>query len=237
MPGCRHQDRRTRPACRRAWLGCPQADRRRGVPNVGGAWQIPDSHGDGGGSAGGRRMHEGRGMKFTVERDALAEAVTWVARALPDQAGAAGAHRAAAPRRAGQIRSAGSERTGASSLLSCFDYEVSARIRVRAEVAEPGTFLVPGRLLVEIVRSLPQHPVEFGDDPDGVSVTCGDAAFTLTPLPLGRVPRAAGAAAARRHGGRRRARRGDRPGDPGRQPRRHAADADRRQRRARRRRR
>jgi DNA polymerase-3 subunit beta len=56
-------------------------------------------------------------------------------------------------------------------------------------VTEPGTFLVPGRLLVEIVRSLPQHPVEFGDDPDGVSVTCGDAAFMLTPLPLAEYPR------------------------------------------------
>jgi DNA polymerase-3 subunit beta len=41
---------------------------------------------------------------------------------------------------------------------------------------------------VEIVRSLPQHPVEFGDDPDGVSVTCGDAAFMLTPLPLADYP-------------------------------------------------
>jgi DNA polymerase-3 subunit beta len=55
-------------------------------------------------------------------------------------------------------------------------------------VAEPGAALVPGRLLVEIVRSLPQHPVEFGDDPDGVSVTCGDAAFMLTPLPLADYP-------------------------------------------------
>jgi len=48
--------------------------------------------------------------------------------------------------------------------------------------------LVPGRLLGEIVRSLPQHPVEFGDDTDGVSVTCGDAAFMLTPLPLADYP-------------------------------------------------
>jgi DNA polymerase-3 subunit beta len=63
--------------------------------------------------------------------------------------------------------------------LSCFDYEVSARMRVRADVAEPGTFLVPGRLLVEIVRSLPAYPVEFGDDPDGVFLTCGEAAYSL----------------------------------------------------------
>jgi DNA polymerase III subunit beta len=136
-------------------------------------------------------------MKFTVERDALADAVAWVARALPtrpvvpvltglmlsadpdDQPGQ--------PSEPGQPAEA--TRPGAGFLtLSCFDYEVSARVRVRAEVARPGTFLVPGRLLVEIVRSLPQHPVEFGDDPDGVSVTCGDAAFMLTPLPLADYP-------------------------------------------------
>ena len=132
-------------------------------------------------------------MKFSVERDALAEAVAWVARALPA--------RPVVPVLTGLLLSADQEGAGQEGAdhegqagsgfltLSCFDYEVSARVRVRAEVAEPGTFLVPGRLLVEIVRSLPQHPVEFGDDPDGVSVTCGDAAFMLTPLPLAEYPR------------------------------------------------
>src|SRR5690349_7062133 len=122
-------------------------------------------------------------MKFTVERDALAEALTWVARALPT--------RPVLPVLAGLLLSAtNDDQPGDGFLtLSCFDYEVSARVRVRADVTEPGTFLVPGRLLVEIVRSLPQHPVEFGDDPDGVSVTCGDAAFMLTPLPLAEYPR------------------------------------------------
>jgi DNA polymerase-3 subunit beta len=125
-------------------------------------------------------------MKFTVERDALADAVAWVARALPS--------RPVVPVLTGLLLSAdqgdqpGQAEAGFLT-LSCFDYEVSARVRVRAEVAQPGTFLVPGRLLVEIVRSLPQHPVEFGEDPDGVSVTCGDAAFMLTPLPLAEYPR------------------------------------------------
>ncbi len=124
-------------------------------------------------------------MKFTVERDALVEAVAWVARALPT--------RPVVPVLTGLMLSADADdqqgQPGAGFLtLSCFDYEVSARVRVRAEVTEPGTFLVPGRLLVEIVRSLPQHPVEFGDDRDGVSVACGDAAFMLTPLPQADYP-------------------------------------------------
>ena len=115
-------------------------------------------------------------MKFTVERDALAEAVSWAARALPV--------RPVLPVLTGLLLSVGQQGAGPGYLtLSCFDYEVSARVRVPAEVAEPGTVLVPGRLLVEIVRSLPAHPVEFADDPDGVSVSCGDAAFLLTPLP------------------------------------------------------
>jgi len=121
-------------------------------------------------------------MKFTVERDALAEAVAWVARALPT--------RPVVPVLTGLLLTAeqGDQPGAGFFTLSCFDYEVSARIRAHADVAVPGTFLVPGRLLVEIVRSLPQHPVEFGDDPDGVSVTCGDAAFMLTPLPLAEYP-------------------------------------------------
>jgi DNA polymerase III subunit beta len=127
-------------------------------------------------------------MKFTVDRDALAEAVTWVARALPA--------RPVVPVLSGLLLTAGQEPADSENpavgflTLSCFDYEVSARIRVRAQVAEPGTVLVPGRLLVEIVRSLPPRAVEFGDDrdPDGISVTCGDAAFTVTPLPGAEYP-------------------------------------------------
>ncbi len=115
-------------------------------------------------------------MKFTVERDALAEAVTWVARSLPG--------RPVLPVLTGLLLRA--EHDGVA--LSCFDYEVSARVLVPAEVAEPGTVLVPGRLLVEIVRALPPHPVQVSDDPDGIAVECGDAAFQLTPLPLADYP-------------------------------------------------
>jgi DNA polymerase III subunit beta len=129
------------------------------------------------------------GMKFSVERDALAEAVTWVARALPA--------RPVVPLLSGLLVRAGQQESQEESgepngpswlTLACFDYEVSARIRVRAEVSEPGTFLVPGRLLMEIIRSLPSYPVEFADDPDGVSVTCGEVSFALATLPLGEYP-------------------------------------------------
>jgi DNA polymerase-3 subunit beta len=135
-----------------------------------------------------RHEREGLGMRFTVERDALAEAVTWVARALPS--------RPVTPVLAGLLLRAGED----GLTLSCFDYEVSARIRVPADVAETGAALVPGRLLVEITRSLPGLPVQFADDPDGVSMTCGEASFMLVTLPpeeypeLPELPRLAGTA-------------------------------------------
>ncbi len=119
-------------------------------------------------------------MKFQVERDVLAEAVGWVSRALPA--------RPVIPVLSGLLLQAGDGLTAGGLTLSCFDYEVSARAEVGAEVAEPGTVLVPGRLLAEITRSLPSLPVEFADDPDGVSLTCGSASFTLVTLPVEEYP-------------------------------------------------
>jgi DNA polymerase III subunit beta len=129
--------------------------------------------------AGWRRADDERevlGMKFTVERDTLAEAVTWAARALPS--------RPVIPVLGGLLVHAGDD----GLTLSCFDYEVSARMRVPAEVAEPGEVLVPGRLFADITRSLPGLPVEFADDPDGITMICGDAAFTVATLPSGEYP-------------------------------------------------
>ena len=114
-------------------------------------------------------------MKFQVDRDVLAEAVGWASRALPA--------RPVIPVLSGLLLEAADGLT-----LSCFDYEVSARVEVDADVAEPGTVLVPGRLLAEITRSLPSLPVEFADDPEGVSLTCGSASFTLVTLPVEEYP-------------------------------------------------
>jgi DNA polymerase-3 subunit beta len=66
---------------------------------------------------------------------------------------------------------------------------VSARILLDAEVTEPGTALVPGRLLAEITRSLPSYPVEMDHEKDDVTVTCGPASFTLVTLPVKEYPR------------------------------------------------
>jgi DNA polymerase III subunit beta len=120
-------------------------------------------------------------MRFVVERDVLAEAVAWVARSLPT--------RPVLPVLSGLLLQAAPD--GLS--LACFDYEVSARIRVPADVAEPGIALVPGRLLAEITRSLPEFPVEVGEagdagDAGDLVLTCGPASFSLVTLPLREYP-------------------------------------------------
>jgi DNA polymerase III subunit beta len=115
-------------------------------------------------------------VKFRVERDVLGEAVSWVARALPT--------RPVVPVLSGLLVRA----DDAGLTVSCFDYEVSARVVVAADVGEPGTALVPGRLLAEITRSLPAADVEFASAADTVLLTCGSAEFSLVSLALEEYP-------------------------------------------------
>jgi DNA polymerase III subunit beta len=115
-------------------------------------------------------------MRFRVDRDALGEAVAWVARALPS--------RPVVPVLSGLLLQADDD----ALTLSCFDYEVSARARIDAKVEEPGEALVPGRLLAEVIRSLPALDVEVSTDADMVGVTCGRAEFALVSLPLADYP-------------------------------------------------
>lgn len=112
-------------------------------------------------------------MKFRVERDVLAEAVTWAARTLPARPPApvlAGVRIEADP--VGVLR------------LSTFDYEVSARSEIPAEVAEAGEVLVSGRLLAEISRALPNRPVDVVLEGTKVNVTCGSSRFSLLTMPV-----------------------------------------------------
>ncbi|GAB95410.1 DNA polymerase-3 subunit beta [Kineosphaera limosa] len=116
-------------------------------------------------------------MKFRVERDVLAEAVTWAARGLPN--------RPPVPVLAGVLIEADEQGT---LTLSAFDYEVSARITVAAEVSESGTVLVLGKLLADISRNLPGKPVEVATDGNKVTVTCGASRFALLQMPSDEYP-------------------------------------------------
>ncbi|MBP6997391.1 MAG: DNA polymerase III subunit beta [Phycicoccus sp.] len=116
-------------------------------------------------------------MKFRVEREVLAEAVTWVARGVPS--------RPSVPVLAGILIEASDDGT---VTLSAFDYEVSARITVAAEVSEAGTILVLGRLLADISRNLPDRPVEVETIGNKVQVVCGSSRFSLMQMPDNEYP-------------------------------------------------
>ena len=115
-------------------------------------------------------------MKIRVERDALADAVAWTSRTLPT--------RPSLPVLAGVVL----EAVDGSLSLSGFDYEVSTRAVIDADVDASGTTLVSGRLLADIARSLPAQPVVVAVEGNRVSITCGRSAFTLPTLPLDDYP-------------------------------------------------
>jgi DNA polymerase-3 subunit beta len=111
-------------------------------------------------------------MEFRVTREVLADAVAWTARSLPP--------RPSVPVLAGILL----EVDGSQLSVSGFDYEVSARAEVDVQSGESGRVLVPGRLLAEITRALPPHPVDVRAEGPRMSITCGNARFSLPTLPV-----------------------------------------------------
>jgi DNA polymerase-3 subunit beta len=109
-------------------------------------------------------------LKFRLVREDFADAVAWVARNLPT--------RPTVPVLAGVLLT-GSED---GLTISGFDYEVSAEVRLPAEISSPGTVLVSGRLLSDITRALPNKPVDVHVDGTRVALTCGSARFSLPTM-------------------------------------------------------
>lgn len=109
-------------------------------------------------------------LKFRLARDDFADAVAWVARNLPT--------RPTVPVLAGVLLTGSDD----GLTISGFDYEVSAEVSLAAEIASPGTVLVSGRLLSDITRALPNKPVDVHVDGTRVSLTCGNARFSLPAM-------------------------------------------------------
>ncbi|CAB4889617.1 MAG: DNA polymerase III subunit beta [Actinobacteria bacterium] len=115
-------------------------------------------------------------MKFEVNRDVFSEAVSFAVKLLPSKFN----H----PVLGGVLI----ESTDTGIVLSSFDYEASATIRIAAAVSEPGRLLVSGRLLADIASRLPEAPVIFSTQDSRVSIKCGKASFTLLSMPLDEYP-------------------------------------------------
>ncbi|WP_350348353.1 DNA polymerase III subunit beta [Agromyces sp. G08B096] len=115
-------------------------------------------------------------MKFQVNRDVFSEAVSFAVKLLPQ--------RTTLPILSGVLIQANDD----GLVLSSFDYEVSSQTEIQADVEEPGTVLVSGRLLAEIAGRLPNAPVRIATEESRISVTCGSASFTLLSMPVEEYP-------------------------------------------------
>lgn len=115
-------------------------------------------------------------MKFQVNRDVFSEAVSFAVKLLPQ--------RTTQPILSGVLLEAES----GVLVLSSFDYEVSSRTEITAEVDEPGRALVSGRLLADIASRLPNAPVQFSTVDGKIAVQCGSAKFTLGSMPVEEYP-------------------------------------------------
>ena len=119
---------------------------------------------------------ESQAVSFRVVRDDLANAVAWVDRNLPTKF--------TQPVLRAMLITAddnGLEFAG-------FDYEVSTRVRVAAEIGDQGRIAVAGKLISEIVSNLPNKPVELRVEGSKALLSCGSSRFELPLIPLDDYP-------------------------------------------------
>lgn len=115
-------------------------------------------------------------MRFTVNRDVFSDAVSFAVKLLPQ--------RPTQPLLSGVLLHA----EDGSLIISSFDYEVSSRTSIAADVTEAGRALVSGRLLGEIAQRLPHAEVLISVVESKVEVRCGSATFSLPAMPVEEYP-------------------------------------------------
>ncbi len=115
-------------------------------------------------------------MKFIVDQQSLTDGVNWVSRSLSSR-----------PIKT-ELLGIKIDATSDEVLLSGSDLETSSKATFKADILEKGAVLVPGKLLAEISRSLPNKPITITLDGSRVLVTSGSAKFTLPTLSLSEYP-------------------------------------------------
>jgi DNA polymerase-3 subunit beta len=111
-------------------------------------------------------------VKFRCDRDDLSEALQIVQRGVSTRPGI--------PALTGVLLEAAE---GGQLTLTTTDLEVSARLSVDVTLQEPGTALVPARLLGDVVKSLAAAPVEIDADSGQARISCGAYEGTVRLLP------------------------------------------------------
>ena len=110
-------------------------------------------------------------MKFRSERTEFADAAGWALRTV-------GA-RATLPALSGvRLEVAGDRLT-----LSSTDLETSSELSIPVQAERDGVALVPGKLLGDVVRSLPNAAIAASVEGDQLHLRCGNAQFDLRLMP------------------------------------------------------
>jgi DNA polymerase-3 subunit beta len=116
-------------------------------------------------------------MKFRADRTQFADAATWALRSV-------GA-RATLPALSGVRLEVRDQRL----TLSSTDLEISSELSIPVSGERDGLALLPGRLLGDVVRSLPNAAVEAEVVADRLHLQCGHARFDLRLMPVEDFPR------------------------------------------------
>lgn len=116
-------------------------------------------------------------MKVSLARTELADAISIINRGLSS--------RTTLPILSGVLFTA----TGDDLILNSTDLDVSVKTTVKARVDQPGSTVLPGRLIGDIVRTLPEGAVEIKTDGSSAKVVCGTSSFTLKTLSPEEFPR------------------------------------------------
>jgi DNA polymerase III subunit beta len=121
----------------------------------------------------------GTSMKLTCTKDELAEKLQVAGRGVST--------RTTVQILAGILLRAGDGRLS----LSATDMEISLRVSLEAQVEDEGSVVVPGRLLVDIVRLLPAGEVTISHRAEEgvVELTCGSASYRLNTYAAEDFPR------------------------------------------------
>lgn len=115
-------------------------------------------------------------MKFTLTADALADAAAFASKGI--------SARPPVPVLSGLLI----EAQQGGLRISGFDYEKSARTQVAADVTEPGTVLLQGRMFTDIIRKFGKKAVTVTVDERKATLTAGSAVFTMAAMPVGEFP-------------------------------------------------
>src|SRR5450759_77425 len=110
-------------------------------------------------------------MKISIARSELLDALTVVTKGLSS--------RTTLPILSGILMTA----SGDEIVLQSTDLEISIKATAKANVSSEGAAVIPGRLISDIVRSLPEAAVTLDTgERDTMKVTCGQSSFDMKTL-------------------------------------------------------